>query len=216
MNNQRQKGNVKRTDIRIPLPLYEELQKIAVERFNAPIHHISGKPEISSTLLELVRYGIQYLQLGLTAPYTDRVPDNINQRLEAIEQQLEQLVSSRLDSFSPKIQPLLAQKKEMEELFGCVASLRTENKILFKKVEELEKLIASGNAANESGSHKSDLPVTHLEDEKTSWKEATEEEDESHKGIIYSTSQPIIEEPEDLSKGLTEEGSLWTNWRKCI
>ena len=154
MNNQRQKGNVKRTDIRIPLPLYEELQKIAVERFNAPIHHISGKPEISSTLLELVRYGIQYLQLGLTAPYTDRVPDNINQRLEAIEQQLEQLVRERLDSFSPTIQPLLAQKKDIEELSVVYASLRTENKILFKKVEELEKLIASGNAPNESESDK--------------------------------------------------------------
>ena len=87
-------------------------------------------------------------------------------------------------------------------------SLRTENKILFKKVEKLEKLIASGNAVNESESHKSDSPVTHLEDEKTSFEGATEEEDELHKGITYSTSQPIIEEPEDLSKGLTEEGSL--------
>ena len=208
MNNQRQKGNIKRTDIRLPIPLYEELQKIAVERFNAPIHHISGKPEISSTLIELVRYGIRYLQLGLTDTYTAKVPDKINQRLEAIEQQLEQLVRERLDSFSPKIQPLLAQKKEMEELFGWVASLKTENKILFKKVEELEKLIASGNAANESESDKRDLPVTHLEEEKTSFEDATEEEDELHKGITYSTPQPIIEDPEDLSKGLTEEGSL--------
>jgi hypothetical protein len=54
-------GKVTRCDIRIPNHLYEQIEAIAVSRFDAKIHWKSKKPEVSSTILELIKYGIECL-----------------------------------------------------------------------------------------------------------------------------------------------------------
>ena len=66
----RRTDNVTRVDIRIPNELYDEIQAIAVNHFNAKIHHRSNKPEITPTILELIKIGIAHLDKSL--PATDK------------------------------------------------------------------------------------------------------------------------------------------------
>lgn len=51
-----------RQDFKIPIDLYQRLQKIAVKHFSAKIHHRSNKPEITSTLIYLLQLGIESLE----------------------------------------------------------------------------------------------------------------------------------------------------------
>ena len=51
-----------RVDLRIPKELYERIQTIAVSKYRAKIHHRSGQPEISPTVLELIKIGITHLE----------------------------------------------------------------------------------------------------------------------------------------------------------
>lgn len=57
----RKADNITRVDIRIPNELYDEIRAIAINHFNAKIHHRSNKPEITPTILELIRIGIAHL-----------------------------------------------------------------------------------------------------------------------------------------------------------
>lgn len=68
----RQESKSTRIDLRVPNELLEEIQQIALTRFNAPIHHISGKPEMTPTIIQLIQYGIKYLN-----SYPDINPDSI-------------------------------------------------------------------------------------------------------------------------------------------
>lgn len=77
---------VKRQDIRIPLDFYDRLKKIAVERFNAHVHHRSGEPTITPTLLKLAELGIEYLESGLSDNLTDTRTTEVLKRLESLEQ----------------------------------------------------------------------------------------------------------------------------------
>jgi hypothetical protein len=43
-----------RVDLRIPKDLIDKIQRVAVERFNAPTHHISKKPELTPTIIQLI------------------------------------------------------------------------------------------------------------------------------------------------------------------
>lgn len=60
--NDRRTERVTRVDIRIPNELYDEIQAIAVDYFNAKIHHRSNKPEVTPTILELIKIGIEHLE----------------------------------------------------------------------------------------------------------------------------------------------------------
>ena len=79
---------VKRQDIRIPLDFYNRLKQIAVEKFNAPIHHRSNEPAITPTLLKLAELGIEYLESGLADSNTDIIPNQLLDRLESLERKL--------------------------------------------------------------------------------------------------------------------------------
>ena len=57
----RRTDDITRVDIRIPNELYDEISAIAINHFNAKIHHRSNKPEITPTILELIRIGIAHL-----------------------------------------------------------------------------------------------------------------------------------------------------------
>jgi hypothetical protein len=66
----RKTDNITRVDIRIPNKLYDEIQAIAIEHFNAKIHHRSNKPEVTPTILELIKIGIAHLDTSLPATDT--------------------------------------------------------------------------------------------------------------------------------------------------
>ena len=85
---------VTRVDIRIPNELYEQISDLAVSYFHAKIHHRSNKPEITPTILELIKIGIAHLDT--TLPATDREETDelreaivqLNTRLTEVENQL--------------------------------------------------------------------------------------------------------------------------------
>ena len=56
---------IARVDIRIPSDIYEQIMAIATNHFHAKIHHRSGKPEVSPTILELIKIGIAHLERGV-------------------------------------------------------------------------------------------------------------------------------------------------------
>ena len=90
----RKTENVTRVDIRIPNELYEQISDLAVSYFHAKIHHPSNKPEITPTILELIKIGIAHLDT--TLPATDREETDelreaivqLNTRLTEVENQL--------------------------------------------------------------------------------------------------------------------------------
>ncbi|NCQ70385.1 MAG: hypothetical protein GPI99_14970 [Microcystis aeruginosa W13-15] len=65
----RQSTRSTRIDLRLPNDLLETIQNLAADRFNAPIHHISGKPEITPVIIHLIRLGINALSEDQTDIY---------------------------------------------------------------------------------------------------------------------------------------------------
>lgn len=56
-------GNVTRCDIRVPNDLYEQIESLAICR-GAKIHHRSNKPEVTGTILELIKIGLTHQHLS--------------------------------------------------------------------------------------------------------------------------------------------------------
>ena len=103
----RRTDNVTRVDVRIPNELYDQIQKIAINHFHAKIHHRSGKPEISPTIIELIKIGIAHLESESTLPATDETED-----LE-LRKWIEQL-DSRLTAVEKKISSVRVTAPELE------------------------------------------------------------------------------------------------------
>jgi hypothetical protein len=83
----RKTENVTRVDVRIANQLYEEISAIALHHFNAKIHHRSNKPEVTPTILELIKIGIAHLDS--TLPVTNKtVTDELQQQLELLNSRL--------------------------------------------------------------------------------------------------------------------------------
>lgn len=97
----RKTENVTRVDIRIPKELYEQISEIAVSHFRAKIHHRSQKPEVTPTILELIKIGIVHLES--TLPVTqDAIAETVTDKLQ---QQIAQL-DSRLATVENKLSGL--------------------------------------------------------------------------------------------------------------
>ena len=82
---------VTRVDIRIPNELYQQISDLAVNHFNAKIHHRSHKPEVTPTILELIKIGIAHLEstLPVTQDVTaETVTDNLEQQIAQLDSRL--------------------------------------------------------------------------------------------------------------------------------
>ena len=88
----RKTDNVTRVDIRIPNDLYQQISEIAVSHFHAKIHHRSNKPEVTPTILELIKIGIAHLDS--TLPVTEDVTKSVTSRVvtEQMQQQIERCI----------------------------------------------------------------------------------------------------------------------------
>ena len=89
---------ITRVDIRIPNHIYDQLIEIATKNFRAKIHHRSGKPEVSPTILELIKIGIAHLgeELPDTADISDKsVADELREQIKELDTRLRE-VESRL------------------------------------------------------------------------------------------------------------------------
>ncbi len=87
----RKTDSVTRVDIRIPNELYEQISDLAVSHFHAKIHHRSNKPEVTPTILELLKIGIAHLNstLPVTEDVTaETVTDKLQQQIEQLDSRL--------------------------------------------------------------------------------------------------------------------------------
>ena len=88
--NSRQTDTVTRVDIRIPNHLYSQIQSIAVEHFNAKIHHRSNKPELTPTILELIQIGIAHIESNL--PVADEsIADELRKQIGELDARLKEV-----------------------------------------------------------------------------------------------------------------------------
>jgi hypothetical protein len=128
-----------KVDLRLDPGLREKIDQLAVERFEARIHHITGKPEITSTINRLIRYGIEYLDKGYLDNYQNhkgRYPDNLVTRdeFEAIAAKVKKLTDAEIDW-----QARTAMMRENTKLENQVTALQESLESLKSEVLTLEQ-----------------------------------------------------------------------------
>ena len=87
----RKTDSVTRVDIRIPNELYQQISDLAVSHFHAKIHHRSQKPEVTPTILELIKIGIAHLESTLPVTHdvtTETVTDKLQQQIAQLDSRL--------------------------------------------------------------------------------------------------------------------------------
>ena len=93
-----------KVDLRIDDDLLETVREIALSRFNAKVHHISHKPEVTGAINQLIRYGIEYLDKGYLDTNRDNpivYPDNVvtKETLDSAIAELETNFKNQLGDF---------------------------------------------------------------------------------------------------------------------
>ncbi len=132
---------VKRQDIRIPLDFYNRLKQIAVEKFNAHVHHRSGEPVITPTLLKLAELGIEYLESGLADKNNEFATTEVFKRLENIEQRYS-------DNNNDIVSEELTER--IKSLEKQLADINTDklDKELANRIEVIEQKLSNNNNDN--------------------------------------------------------------------
>lgn len=122
-----------KVDLRIDESLLETVREIALSHFNAKIHHISHKPEVTETINQLIRYGIEYLDKG----YQD------NDRVNPIVYPDNLVTKETLDSAIAEVRNELGQAKlwlhETSVTYDVIAQLETK---FDDKLGEFKSLVA--------------------------------------------------------------------------
>lgn len=143
----RKTDEITRVNIRIPNELYDEIQAIAISHFNAKIHHRSNKPEVTPTILELIRIGIAHLDTSLPATDTSTTEElreaiaKLNTRLTEVENKLskanvEQTKSYKIQEQQTKYdlsEEKVLSDKELSEVLGVSNLLIRDYRLLGKK-----------------------------------------------------------------------------------
>jgi hypothetical protein len=136
----RRTENVTRVDVRIPNELYEEIVAIAIHHFNAKIHHRSNKPEVTPTILELIKIGIAHIDS--TLPVTNEtVTDELRQALEQLDSRLTKVenqlsgvnvIAPRVESAPTEDEKILTDM-ELSELLGVSNLILRDYRVKGKK-----------------------------------------------------------------------------------
>jgi hypothetical protein len=136
----RKTENVTRVDVRIPNQLYEEISAIAIYHFNAKIHHRSNKPEVTPTILELIKIGIAHLDS--TLPVTNEtVTDELRQAIEQLDSRLRtvenqllkvNVTAPRVESDSKGDEKILTEM-ELSEILGVSNLILRDCRVKGKK-----------------------------------------------------------------------------------
>ena len=156
--------DIQRCDIRVPQDLYDEITKIAEKEFNAPRYHKTGKVQVSSTIIELIKLGIANLRgeaivsdkisdihrvvneaveskLKDIGYSSDILPDKLGDRIETIvdeklENAIAQCQQKLFASVREELEPILVAEKEMRELSA-------NDSFIQAVAEEVTKIITS-------------------------------------------------------------------------
>jgi hypothetical protein len=136
----RRTENVTRVDVRLPNQVYEEISAIAIYHFNAKIHHRSNKPEVTPTILELIKIGIAHIDS--TLPVTNEtVTDELRQALEQLDSRLRtvenqlsgvNVTAPRVESDTTGDEKILTDM-ELSELLGVSNLLIRDYRVKGKK-----------------------------------------------------------------------------------
>jgi len=120
-------------DVKLPIELYTQISEIAISSFDAKIHHISKKPEITPTLIYLLQLGIESFTSGNelvkkpnTDNHTDTIPITENRVRELIENELIP-VQSKLDELSEIIYRLTYTDTDTDSLSIAVTERILDN-----------------------------------------------------------------------------------------
>ena len=202
-------GNVTRCDVRFPNQIYDQIQEIAVKHFNAPTHHKSGKPQVSSTIVELVKIGIAHLEPDLS----DQLPDSLSGQVSQgkIQEMIDAAISERAkpDTLSDNLSDLIeAAISEKSFLLSDALSDKVADRIdeavskairdFDKRLEQLSMRLAElewQSSASYYAARIVDVETTPDEDELQATETPTGEE--SPQGVSKAASEPIKEEAEE-------------------
>lgn len=105
---------VTRVDFRCPNEIVEEIEAIATARGNR-INHKSGKVEISSVVLDLLKLGLEVYSPDRPVP--DRVSDTRSDRVSDNAVTRDELEAA-IGSLRTELQPVLDSHREFAELMG--------------------------------------------------------------------------------------------------
>ncbi len=105
--------HIKRCDVRVPIDLYNQIEKIAVEEYNAPTYHKTGKPQVSSTIIELLKLGIANLRGEVSVSISDKQSDTLVRRVSSLESVVEEL-KVKFECLTASVNPSNDLDRELE------------------------------------------------------------------------------------------------------
>jgi hypothetical protein len=105
MKTKRVNNEFHRLDVKLPIDVYSQISEIAVNNFNARVHHISGKPEIASTLIYLLQLGIESFTEGSELIKKSNT-DNLTDTIPITNQWVKELIKDELIPVQSKLDEL--------------------------------------------------------------------------------------------------------------
>jgi hypothetical protein len=109
-------GNTMKVDVALPMEMFETISRIARES-NAPIHHRSGEPVVSPTIIRLIGLGIlsatdnpEMMTADISRTVADPRVDILSDRVRALEDRLSDDVRSIAES---AVEQALSPVREM-------------------------------------------------------------------------------------------------------
>ena len=111
----RSDNKIVRLDVRFPKPLHDEIEALAIAK-GEPIHHISKKPTLTPTILDLIRIGLdnyspealeQIHAKSVSARVTDNRIDLEALKAELLAEILPQIASQQQPTIDPNIEARL-------------------------------------------------------------------------------------------------------------
>lgn len=158
--------HIKRCDVRVPIDLYNEIEAIAVEEYNAPIYHKTGKPQVSSTIIELLKLGIE----NLRGEVSDNIPDTLSDKVQELESQIKQIQLNFLSDNKSDTVPDKNTDERINAAFGeaipkAIAVLKSDEEFLRAIALEVQKIdiSPSENASEQSEIEEDEQTATQIE-----------------------------------------------------
>jgi hypothetical protein len=190
--------HIKRCDVRVPINLYNEIEKIAVEEYNAPLYHKTGKPQVSSTIIELLKLGIE----NLRGEVSDNLPDTLSGKLSELESQIKQIQSASLsDNQSDTIPDINIDEK----IDRAVTSLKSDREFLKAIALEVQKI---STAAKDDDKYCAENAIEQAE--------AKEDEEETITQIDKASLAPIFEDEDEDEDEVDFQGCTVSHLRKIV
>jgi hypothetical protein len=203
MKTKRVNNDFHRLDVKLPIAVYEQVSEIAVNSFDAKVHHISNKPEITPTLLYLLELGIESFTNGNelskkpnTDNYTDTIPIN--------NDEVKKLIKNALTPILQRFEDLVTLQTQVEEIKTAIYRLtKTDNKPI--KPDNVAVAIIEDLTDNDTDNLTDTLAVELINDTDT----LTDNDTDTIKEDVNTSPIQSIEPTKDTKKeDITENSNL--------